>query len=134
MSVLTDLATRLDDAGVGVLNTTIFRGRMPDEPDACISLNTYAGDASRIRNVSYLAADERFNVQVLTRSLYQGAAETLADAAWDAIQLRNTVLTSGRTYAHVRCVSKPAFLEIDERERHVMVFNVEVRRLRTTGL
>lgn len=134
MSVLTDLATRLDDAGVGTLDETIFRGRIPDEPDQCLALQTYAGDVPRIRNDEYLAADERLNVQIVARSLYQGAAETLANSAWDAIQFRSETLTSGRFYPYVRAVQLPSFLEVDERGRHVMVFNVEVRRLRSTGL
>ena len=134
MSVLTDLATRLDDKNVGTLNTTIFRGRLPDEPDAVIALQTYDRDESRIRGVEYLAADERFNVQVTVRSLNQAAAETLADSAWDAIQFRHKVLSSGLTYQYARCPSKPAFIGVDERGRHLITFNVEVRRLRKTGL
>ena len=134
MSVLTDLATRLDTEGVGTLNTDIFRGRLPDEPDECIALQTYAGDPSRIRNDEYLAADERLNVQVLVRSLYQGAAETLAATAWDAAQFRSETLTSGRFYPYSRAAQYPAYLGVDDRGRHLMVFNLEVRRLRSTGL
>lgn len=134
MSVLTDLATLLDDEGVGTLDTTIFRGRLPDEPDECIALQTYSRDDSRIRGLEYLAADERFNIQVMTRSLYQGAAETLADQAWDAIQFRHETLTSGKLYQYARCPRKPAFIGVDDRGRHLVSFDVEVRRLRSTGL
>ena len=134
MSVLTDLATLLQNQGVGTLDTTIFRGRRPDEPDQCITLQTYAGDASRIRGVDYLAADERFNVQVSVRSQYQGAAETLANTAWDAIQFRYETLTSGQYYAYARCPRKPAFIGVDERDRALVTFDVEVRALRSTGL
>lgn len=134
MSVLTDLATRLDDASVGTLDTTIFRGRFPDEPNECIALQTFAGDPSRIRSNTYRAADERYNVQVLIRSQYQAAAETLANNAWDAIQGRSLTLTSGRFYPYVRAPQTPAFVGVDDRGRHIMVFDVEVRRLRSTGL
>jgi hypothetical protein len=134
MSVLTDLATRLDDAGVATLDTNLFRGRFPNEPDECIALQTFGEPEPRIRNNEYLAADERFNVQVAVRSLYQRAAETLADSAWDAIQFRSETLTSGRYYPYARATSTPSFIGVDDRGRHVLRFDVQVRRLRSTGL
>lgn len=131
MSILTDIATRIDDQGAATLNTNLFRGRMPDEPDECVSLQTFSGDESRIRDADYLAADERANVQVMVRSLYQGAAETLAEAVWDAAQFRSETLTSGRFYPYVRAPQFPSYLGVDDRGRHMLVFTLEVRRLRS---
>jgi len=134
MSVLTDLAQRLEDEGVGTMNTNIFRGREPDEPDEMLRLQTFSSTDSRIRNDEYVPADERLNVQVLARSLYQGAAETLAESAFDAIQFRSETLTSGRFYPYARAPRYPAYIGVDERGRHLVTFDVEVRRLRDTGL
>lgn len=134
MSVLTDLATVIDDAAVATLDTNLFRGRLPDEPDECLALQTYAGDPSRIRSDDYLAADERFNVQVTARSLYQGAAETLAINAWNAVQFRNETLASGAFYPYARCPRQPAFIGVDDRGRNLVTFDIEVRRLRSDGL
>lgn len=134
MSVLTDLATLLDDEGVGTLNTNIFRGVLPDEPDQCLALQTYSRDDSRIRGVQYLPADERFNIQVTVRAEFQGAADTLADTAWDAIQFRHKTLSSGALYQYARCPRKPAFIGVDDRGRPLLTFDVEVRRLRSADL
>ena len=134
MSVLTDIATRMVDDGFGTLNTNLFRGRLPDEPDELTVLQTYLSQTPRIRNNDYLAADERFNLQVLTRSASQAAAETRALNAYNAIQFRNETLDSGRFYAYCRAIQMPAYLDVDDRGRHLVVFNVEVRRLRSSGL
>jgi len=134
MSVLTDLATRLDDAGVATLNTDLFRGRMPDEPSLAVAVQTYARDNSRLRDPDYLAADERFNVQVMARADNQAAAETLAEGAWDAVQFRSETLTSGRFYPYARAPRYPAYVGVDERGRHLVAFDLEVRRLRSAGL
>ncbi len=134
MSVLTDLAQRLEDQGVGTVGTDIFRGRTPDEPDQLLRVQTFDGVNSRIRNDEYLPADERMSVQVLARSLYQGAAETLAEQAFDAIQFRSETLTSGRFYPYARAPRFPAYIGVDERGRHLVTFDVEVRRLRDSGL
>lgn len=134
MSVLTDLAQRLVDGSVGTLwngsTGTIVRGRRIDDPgDTGIFLQTYPGDASRLRNDSNLAADERLNVQVTVRDSNQAAAETLALSAWNAIQGNRLTINSNR-YAHIRAVQFPAYLGVDERDRPLVVFNVEVRRHR----
>jgi len=134
MSVLNDLAVRLQTRGVGTIGTDIFRGRTPDEPDQLVRVQTFDGVNSRIRNDEYLPADERMSVQVLARSLYQGAAETLAESAFDAIQFRSETLTSGRFYPYARAPRYPAYIGVDERGRHLVTFDVEVRRLRDTGL
>ena len=43
MSVLTDLAQRLEDEGVGTVGTDIFRGRTPDDPDELLRVQTFDG-------------------------------------------------------------------------------------------
>lgn len=132
MSVLTDLATRLQDAGVGTLNIDVFRGRMPDEPTLAVTVQTYARDNSRLRDADYLAADERLNVQIMARGDNQAAAEALAESAWDAVQGRSLTLTSGRFYPYVRAPRYPAYVGVDERGRHMVSFDLEVRRLRSS--
>ncbi|MDR9391962.1 MAG: minor capsid protein [Trueperaceae bacterium] len=134
MSVLLDLANRIHDEGVATLWSDLTVGRMPDTPDEIVTLQTYAGDASRIRNDMNLPADERFNVQVLVRAEpdNQYAAETLAAEVYDAVQFRNQTLDSGQRYAYARAVQQPAFLTIDENDRPLVAFNLEVRRHRDT--
>ncbi len=134
MSVLTDIATHMVDNGFGTLDTNLFRGRLPDEPDELTVIQTYSSQTPRIRNNEYLAADERFNIQVLTRANYQAAAETRALNAYNAIQFRNETLDSGRYYPYCRAIQMPSYLDVDDRGRHLVAFNCEVRRLRSIGL
>lgn len=134
MSVLTDLADRLEAAGVGTKwnGTTgdIVRGQRIDEPgDKALFLQTYAGDPSRIRNDDNLPADERLNVQILARGANQGEADTFAKSAWNAVQ-GNRVTINGNRYAHIRAAQHPAYMGVDETNRPLVVFNLEIRRHR----
>lgn len=132
MSVLEDLGNRLEDESVGTLWTDLFLGRRPDTPDQCVTLQTYPGDASRLRSPNNVPVDERFNVQVMTRAARDGqkSAETLAWSAFDAIQSRSATLDSSRRYAHIRAVQTPAYIGVDANNRPLVSFNVEVRRHR----
>ena len=38
MTLLTDIANRLQADGHGISGTTLFIGRMPDSPDECIAV------------------------------------------------------------------------------------------------
>lgn len=134
MSLLLDLATLIHDEGVATLWSDLTVGRMPDAPDQVVALQTYAGDSSRIRNDTNLPADERFNVQVLVRGEPddQYAAETLASSVHDVVSFRSETLQSGRRYAYARAVQEPAFLQVDDNNRPIVAFNLEVRRHRDT--
>lgn len=134
MSVLTDLADRMEAEGVGTKwngsTGDISMGMRFDAINSpALFLQTYAGDPSRIRNEEYLAADERLNVQVLARGPKgnQGAAETLAVNAWTAVQGRHVTINNS-TYAHIRAPQYPAYLGVDEQDRPLVVFNLELRR------
>ena len=127
MALLTDLKTLLEDEGI---TTTIARGRLPDNPDDVIAIQTFAGTPSRLHGVDYIPADERLDVQVTIRALYQGQAETIARAVFDAIQFRNRTLDSGRRYHYVRAPQYPAYIGVDDRDRHIVGFTAEVRRWR----
>lgn len=132
MSVLVDLADRLEAAGTGTVwdGTTgdIVYGKRIDAPgDRALFLQTYAGDASRYHNDDYLPADERLNVQVIARGANQAEADVLAKAAWKAVQGRYATI-NGRHYVYIRAPQHPAYMGVDERDRPLVVFNLEVRR------
>ena len=132
MSVLIDLATRLQAAGVGTrwngTTGTIVLGRRIDKPgDTILALQTYPGDPSRLRDADYQAADERYNVQVTARAVAQKDAEDLANTAWTAVQGRHLTINQNR-YAHIRAPQKPAYIGVDEGDRPLVVFNLEIRR------
>lgn len=128
-----DLAQRLESEGVGTVGTTIFQGRLPDQPDEAIAIRTYPGDASRLHGNANLPADERLNAQILIRGARDDTSSvaTLADSVYDAIAFRHATLTSGRRYDWCRANHVPTPLRQDDNDRPVWVLNVTLKRART---
>lgn len=129
MSVLTDLASVLTAAEV----TPVFRGGRPATPDACVTLQSYLGDPNRAFSDTGVPAIEQHNIQVVARAANQGAAETLAKAAFDAIQFPFKLINGSR-YTHCRANQNPAFIGVDANDRPLIAFNVRLTKLRSAGL
>lgn len=128
MSVVLDLATRLQTEGVGTIGTDVFMIQRPPTPDTCVTLATYTGDPNRLHDADYQPADERLAVNVVVRGATYPAAEPLAAQVFAAITFRHETLQSGSTYAYCRASSYPAFLGRDENHRPLLAFNVTLRR------
>lgn len=124
MSVLTDLRDHLTAQGV---TAPIARGDRPDKPDELLTLQTYGGPPGELRDQRGLPADERLAVQVVARAATQAAAETLARQAWSALHFRHETL-NGNRYAWCRANQAPYHLGTDERDRHMVAFNLTTRR------
>ena len=134
MSVLPDLAQLLEDASVGTLGTTIFMSRRPDSPGTCVTLTAYQGEDNRLHADTNIPADERLSVQVATRAADYATAETLADQAFTALHFRHKTLASGRRYAWSKANQSPGYIGVDANDRKLIVFNLRLRRHRTTDL
>lgn len=134
MSILTDLGTLLEDQSVGTLGTDIFLSRRPDQPDDCLTLTTYYGENNRIHGETNIPADERFLVQVLSRSKSYATAEAKAEQAFTALHFRHKTLDSGRRYAWSLASQMPSYIGVDEYDRSLISFNLRIRRHRTTDL
>lgn len=130
--MITDLATHLQNEGVGTIGTTIFQGRLPDQPDECIAITKYVGDPNRLHGNTNLPADERGNLQVLIRAARDdtASAATLADSVYDAVHFRHETLNGSR-YDWSEANHTPAQLNRDENDRPIWVVNVTVKRART---
>lgn len=134
MSVLPDLTQLLQTEGVGTVGTDIFMNRRPDSPDTCITLTNYSGEDSRLRGDTNIPADERLSVQVAVRSDSYATAQTLAEQAYVALHFRHKTLASGRRYAWSKANQLPGFIGVDANDRKLIVFNLRLRRHRTTDL
>jgi len=134
MSVLNDLAQLLEDEGVGTVETDIFMNRRPDAPDTCLTLTIYQGEDNRLHADTNIPADERLAVQVSARAPAYVDAETLADQAFTALHFRHRTLTSGRRYAWSKANQSPGYIGVDANDRKLIVFNLRLRRHRTTDL
>lgn len=132
MSIISDLATRLQTTGVGTIwdgsTGTIVRGRRIDAPgDTILAIQSYGGDESRLFDGSEQPADARLNAQIVARASTQTAAETLAGTAYENVTGRHVTI-NGRSYAWIAAVQQPAFIGVDERDRPLIAFNVQARR------
>lgn len=134
MSVLTDLVALLETEGVGTVGTDIFYSRRPDQPDTCLTLTDYPGQASRLHGPTNIPADERIAVQVMARSKSYDTAKALAESAFTALHFRHKTLASGRRYAWSKANQQPAPIGVDANDRRLVSFNLRLRRHRTTDL
>lgn len=126
-STVHDLATRLASEGVGTLNTNLFRGRMPDQPDDCLAVIEYAGSPGRLKLPNDRPLDERPRAQIVSRAKLYKTAETKARAAYTAMHGRHLTLNNS-SYVWLHALQLPFFLREDESGRTLIVFNVEMRR------
>ena len=128
MALLEDIRTRLVTASVGVAGTTLFIGRgLPDTPDACVSVQQYAGDAPVDTMGASLDAPkiQRPRVQVVARATTFSAAETKAKAAYAA--LHNFVGTlNGTRYLRIAALQDVFLMRRDKSNRIICGVNFEV--------
>lgn len=134
MSVLSDLAQLLQTEGVGTVGTDIFMVRRPDSPNTCLTLTEYQGEDNRLPGPTNIPADERLSVQVAARAESYPDAEALASQAFTALHFRHKTLASGRRYAWSKANQSPGYIGVDANDRKLIVFNLRLRRHRTTDL
>lgn len=123
MSLLTDLRDHLIASG---FTTPVARGKLPDQPDEVLALNTYGGEQGRLHDAEGLAVDERPRVQVIARAATQARAEAIALEAYRALQWRHLTV-NGRTYPRARALQAPFYGGEDESGRVHVAWNVELR-------
>lgn len=123
MSLLTDLRDHLQAQG---FTTPVARGKMPDQPDECLALNTYGGSEGRLHDDSGRPVDERPRVQVVARAATQARAEAIALEAYRILQWRHLTV-NGRTYPRARALQAPFYGGEDESGRVHIAWNLEVR-------
>ena len=115
--VLTDVAELLEEAAVGVLGASLFAGRLPPTPDACVAVCEVLASERRVRG--YASPD----VTIVARALAYADAEAKATACYNAVRVvRNQVLASGVRYVSIEPLSPPVNARRDEQGRSVMSF------------
>lgn len=125
MSHLDDIATALQSASVGTIGTDLFKGRMPETPVACVSLQTYPGRAPQYVEEQSTPGYERPAFQVMVRNSDHATAETKARAAFDALTLIRNVTVGGTRFLAIRPYQSPFELSRDENDRVLYAFNFE---------
>ena len=128
-STIMDMATRLADQGLGVVEVDIFPGRRPDGPDTLLAVQTYPGPPPELLGPDNLPAVEPVAFQLLARAGRgrQHEAEELASRAFRALVGRHLVI-NGRNYDWILANHMPASIGVDENDRPLIVVNMQARR------
>jgi hypothetical protein len=123
--LLNDLVTLCVAASVGVANSTIFYGSQVKLPTsgALLSIIEYGGTApERAQTKAYRRPSAQFTARASTLA----AARTLANAAYNAVNIRNTSV-GGTFYREISPNQEPFDLgQQDANGRVQYVFNVNV--------
>lgn len=135
MALLDDLATFLQTKGVGVVGTTVFKGFLPDAPDACVALVDSPG-LPVVRTMASTGAAgilERPRVQVTARATTPQAARDKAMDALTALDWTQRVTLGTTRYYLIEALQRPPFLiQRDENDRFVYGFTVQIHKALST--
>jgi len=130
MALLDDLGTYLaSQVGTLTLGTNLYLGRMPDEPDTCVALYEYGGDAPvNVMGGDSMPPVEQPRIQILTRASGYSSARTLALECWTAVEAVLNESLSGTLYHRVSANQSPFPLERDSRDRVLFAQNFRVQK------
>ena len=130
MALLDELGTYLDAQVASLtLGTNLFLGRLPDDPDTCVVLYEYGGDAP----VNTMGSDamppvERPRIQIMTRATGYSSARTLSLECWTAIEAVLNESLSGTLYHRISANQSPFPLERDSQDRVLFAQNFRVMK------
>jgi hypothetical protein len=130
--LLDELALYLQTQGLGTVGTTIFKGTLPDQPDACTAVFEYAGLPSEktFSPTPGAAVEEKPRVQIVCRGIKQDyqTPRTQADAIWKALDGLGNVTMSGTGYLWIEALQSPFLMRRDENERVYIAVNYQVMK------
>lgn len=130
MALLDEVGTYLEaQVGSLTLGTNLFLGRLPDDPDTCVVVYEYGGDAP----VSTMGSDamppvEQPRIQVLTRASGYSSARTLALSCFTAVESILNESLSGVRYHRISAIQSPFPLERDSHDRVLFAQNFRVQK------
>lgn len=125
MADLDAIATVLQTAGVGTVGTDLFKGRMPHEPAACTSLQTYPGMPPQYIQEQAAPGYERPAFQLVVRNPDHVTAETKARLAFTTLAAIRNQTASGVRFVAIRPFQSPFELPRDDNNRVLYAFNFE---------
>lgn len=114
-----DIASHLQTAGVGTVDTDIFKGHIPDD-DAntgssdCIALFPYGGDPPEL-----VGEIENPRLTVRVRNTSYSAGMSKANAVMVALHTLNEQTLNGHRYLFIRAASSLTHLGRDHRGRNL---------------
>ena len=127
MTLLTDIGNHLNTATIPTqdltLGTNLFLGRLPEDPDTCVTLYQTGGLAPDDQFGTAAPKIENPGFQIRVRADGYATGEALAADVWGVLVLvANQTLTSTR-YLRLEAEQSPFPLERDIRDRIIFVMN-----------
>lgn len=128
--LLDDIADVLSSGGAGTVGTTIFKGIIPDRPDACVAVYETGGlaPAHAMSGSAGNAVAERPRVQVVSRAAQQDyeAARAKASCCYRILDGLPGRTVNGVRYLSSFAVQSPFLLGRDESGRVLLACNFDV--------
>lgn len=112
--MISDIASYLAENGIGSIGNTIFKSRLPDIPDNCISIYETGGLAPD----RYLpTADPTF--QIIVRNKTYSAGKSKMDDIVDLLHQKtnSTLVTGGFYFYYIFLMGEPAHIGVDKKDR-----------------
>lgn len=120
--LLDDIALYLQQQGVGVVGTDIFKGQLPASPDDCIALFEYAGEPQDLTDANL----EYPGLQVLVRNKSYPAGRQKIEQAVRVLHGVSEQVINNVRYLLIQARQSPFLLERDENGRAVFVVNFRI--------
>lgn len=127
MSVLDEVAIFLQTAGVGTIGTDLFKGSRPDEPDDCVTIYEYPGNASEYVQNKPTPNQESVQLQIVGRGKQYEVVRAKVKIAWDAMQLVQATL-SGVKYRRLHPNASLGLIGRDNNDRVLIGFNATAEK------
>jgi predicted sugar kinase len=130
MATRDEIADFLEDAGVGTVGTTIFKGQMPGTPDACVAVIETPGREPVHTFGSAGIAIEYPRVQIRCRGAASDYATPAAQAqtAYVALAAVANESIDGTLYHSIDPLQSPFLIEKDAKNRIVIGFNAQLTK------
>jgi hypothetical protein len=128
--LLDDMLTYLSSGGVATSGTNLFAGILPPNPDAAVAVYETGGrgTAKAMGNVAGQAHVEYARVQVVSRGSQFGyaAARQTAQKAFLLLDGLPRRTINGVQYHWASAIQTPFLMGLDEQQRPMIAFNVDV--------
>lgn len=130
MAILDEIATYLAIKNIGTVDTDIFKGFMPDQPDNMVALFEYAGKPMELTMGTGDPTLERPGLQVRVRNTSYPTGRAKIEQVVDILHGLTEQVLGGKRYLLIRANQSPESIGLDANNRSEFVVNFSVLKER----
>lgn len=130
MAILDEIATYLAIKNIGTVDTDIFKGFMPDQPDNMVALFEYAGNPMELTMGTGDPTLERPGLQVRVRNTSYPTGRAKIEQVVDILHGLTEQVLGGKRYLLIRANQSPESIGLDANNRSEFVVNFSVLKER----